>query len=272
MVRIGDVEVGPGHPLAIIAGPCVLEDEDETLELATMLEARCRALGLPLIFKASFDKANRTSVHSYRGPGLGLGLRWLAQVKEEVGVPVTTDVHLPEQAAVAAEVVDLIQIPAFLSRQTDLITAAAATRLPVNLKKGQFLAPSAMAHAVAKARSAGAGGVILTERGTTFGYGDLVVDMRAIPHMGALDVPVCFDATHSLQKPGALGHATGGEPALAGRLAGAAVFMGADLVFAEVHPDPSRARSDAASQLAVTDLPAFLEAVLVAASAVGRAP
>lgn len=267
-VTVGTIPIGDGHPLVLIAGPCVLEDLDATLRLAEGLRAAAEVAGVPLVFKASFDKANRTSRHSYRGPGLDTGLAWLARVRSESGLPVTTDIHLPSQAAAAAEVVDLLQIPAFLSRQTDLIAAAGATGLPVNLKKGQFLAPEAMAYQADKAQ--GAAGVLLTERGTSFGYGDLVVDMRAIPRMRALGHPVCFDATHSTQRPGALGDATGGEPALAPLLAAAAVAMGADAVFAEVHADPPRARSDAASQLPLTALPALLTRLVAASDVAGR--
>ncbi|MBN2799184.1 MAG: 3-deoxy-8-phosphooctulonate synthase [Deltaproteobacteria bacterium] len=264
-LAVAHLSIGEGQPLALIAGPCVLEDLDETLFLA---EALARLAGdTPLIFKASFDKANRTSRSSYRGPGLDLGLEWLARVKAETGLPLTTDIHLPEQAAVTAEVVDLLQIPAFLARQTDLLVAAGATGLPVNLKKGQFLAPSDMGHAREKALSAGASGVMLTERGASFGYGDLVVDLRSIPRMAALGSPVCFDATHSTQRPGALGDRSGGDASLAPRLAMAAVVMGAHAVFAEVHPDPARARSDAATQLALGDFAAFLRGLRRAAEA-----
>ncbi len=201
--------------------------------------------GRPLVFKASFDKANRSSLDAFRGPGLQEGLRLLAEVKERTGLAITTDVHEPGQCEAVAQVADLIQIPAFLARQTDLITAAAATGRPVNIKKGQFLAPSAMAHAADKARRAGDGGVLLTERGTSFGYGDLVVDMRAITLMSRF-APVVFDATHSVQQPG--DGVTGGQREFVLPLVRAAVAVGAHAVFAEVHPDPDRARSDAGSQ------------------------
>ena len=250
--------IGDGA-LTIIAGPCVIESEQETLALARTLKATCGALGLQLIFKASFDKANRTSVRSFRGPGLSEGLRILSEVRRQIGVPITTDIHHPEQAAAVAEVVDLIQIPAFLCRQTDLLLAAGSTGRPVNIKKGQFLAPWDMAPAVEKVRSAGAEGVMLTERGTSFGHNDLVVDFRGLAHMSALGVPVCFDATHSTQKPGAAGDATGGERALAPMLARAAVGAGVDAVFMEVHPDPERARSDAATQQSVDGIQSTLK-------------
>jgi len=237
--------------LTVIAGPCVIESEGQTLELAQALKSACDGLGLSLIFKASFDKANRTSVASFRGPGLGEGLRILGEVRRRLGVPITTDIHHPEQAAAVAAVADLIQIPAFLCRQTDLLVAAGSTGRPVNIKKGQFIAPWDMAPAIEKARGAGAGGVMLTERGTSFGHNDLVVDFRGLAHMAALGVPVCFDATHSTQKPGAMGDATGGERSLAPLLARAAVAAGVDAVFMEVHSDPDNARSDAATQQSV---------------------
>jgi 2-dehydro-3-deoxyphosphooctonate aldolase (KDO 8-P synthase) len=247
-----------GGALVVIAGPCVIESAQQTLDLAETLKSACARVGLPFVFKASFDKANRTSGAAFRGPGLVEGLEVLADVRRRIGVPVTTDIHHPEQAAPVAEVVDLIQIPAFLCRQTDLLIAAGASGIPVNIKKGQFLAPWDMAPVVEKVRSAGRGGVMLTERGTSFGHNDLVVDFRGLAHMAALGVPVCFDATHSTQKPGAAGDATGGEREMAPMLARAAVGAGVDAVFLEVHPDPERARSDAATQQDVQGIGATL--------------
>ena len=239
--------IGDGA-LTIIAGPCVIESEDQTMAVAKALKVLCVERGLSLVFKASFDKANRTSGASFRGPGLTEGLRILGDVRRQLGVPVTTDIHHPEHAAAVAEVVDLIQIPAFLCRQTDLLLAAGATGRPVNVKKGQFLAPWDMAPVIEKVRSGGAGGVMVTERGSSFGHNDLVVDFRGLAHMATMGVPVCFDATHSTQRPGSAGNATGGDRALAPLLARAAVGAGVDAVFLEVHPDPARARSDAATQ------------------------
>jgi 2-dehydro-3-deoxyphosphooctonate aldolase (KDO 8-P synthase) len=247
-VSVGEVVVGDGRPLALIGGPCVIEDEAMTHRIATRLHAICAAAGVPLIFKASFDKANRTSASSFRGPGLREGLRILADVRRDVGIPVTTDVHEVWQAEEVGAVVDLVQVPAFLCRQTDLLVACGATGKPVNVKKGQFVAPRDMAHAVEKV----GGPVILTERGTTFGYGDLVVDFRGIAQMRALGVPVCFDATHSAQKPG--GGVTGGGREHVPALARAAVAVGVDLVFAEIHEDPANAKSDAATQLPIDEV------------------
>lgn len=256
-MRVGPYTFGPEQPVALIAGPCVLEDLDETLFLAEAIQRQVGAR--PLVFKASFDKANRTRANAYRGPGLALGLEWLAIIKEKTGLLITTDIHLPEQAAAVAKIADLVQIPAFLARQTDLLAEAGATGLPVNIKKGQFLAPEVMGSAREKALNAGASGVLLTERGTTFGYGDLVVDMRAIPRMMALGSPVCFDCTHSLQAPGPEG--SGGSAELAPRMAAASIVMGASVIFAEVHPEPWRARSDAATQLPLARLGALLERI-----------
>lgn len=242
--------IGDGS-LTVVAGPCVIESASQTLEVAQTLMTACASLGLQLVFKASFDKANRTSLNSYRGPGLLEGLEILGEVRRRIGVAVTTDIHHPEQAGPVAEVVDLLQIPAFLCRQTDLLLAAGETGRPVNIKKGQFLAPWDMAPAVQKVRSAGARGVMLTERGSSFGHNDLVVDFRGLAHMSALGVPVCFDATHSSQRPGSAGDVTGGDRDLAPLLARAAVGAGVDAVFLEVHPNPAQARSDAATQQAL---------------------
>jgi len=228
----------------VIAGPCVIEGEASTLSIAGRLKEISAELSISLVLKASFDKANRTSIDSYRGPGLERGLAILRQVKQSTGLPVTTDIHEPDQAAPVAEVCDLLQIPAFLARQTDLLQAAAKTGRAVHVKKGQFLAPWDMKHVVGKLAAAGCRHVLLCERGTFFGYGRLVNDLRAIPQMQALGVPVVFDATHSVQEPGGLGAATGGNRAMVEPLARAAVAVGTDGLFFETHPDPDHAKSD----------------------------
>ena len=233
----------------VLAGPCVIENREITLATASALAAVAARLGLPLVFKSSFDKANRTSVTSFRGPGLDEGLSILAEVKRETGLPVVTDIHHPEQAAPVAEVADVLQIPAFLCRQTDLLVAAAATGRVVNIKKGQFLAPWDMKNAVDKVRASGNDNVWLTERGSTFGYNNLVVDMRSITEMKKFDVPVVFDATHSVQIPGGLGEASGGQREYVPVLASAAVAAGADGVFMETHPDPDKALCDGPNSL-----------------------
>lgn len=248
-VRVGDRLVGAGQPLYVIAGPCVLEDPDEMLATAEALAATCARLGLGYCFKSSFAKDNRTSAGSYRGPGLQEGLRLLARIARAVGVPVLTDIHHPEEAAAAAEVAEVLQIPAFLCRQTSLLEAAGRTGKVVNVKKGQFLAAADMAHAAAKVRAAGADRVLLTERGSFFGYRDLVVDFRSTQVMRQAGCPVVFDATHSVQSPGSTGTTTGGTPALIPLLSRCGVAAGADAVFLEVHPEPARALSDAGSQL-----------------------
>jgi len=241
---IGPYRCGHRQPLVVIAGPCVLEDEAGTLAVAQRLRMLAETLRVPLVFKASFDKANRTSVNSYRGPGLAAGLQVLGRVKQATGLPVTTDIHEPGQAAPVAEVCDLIQVPAFLARQTDLLEAAARTGRPVHVKKGQFLAPWDMAHVVAKLEAFGCRHVLLCERGTFFGYGRLVNDMRAIPQMQSLGAPVVFDATHSVQEPGGMGSSTGGNRDMVEPLARAAVAMGVDALFFETHPQPELALSD----------------------------
>jgi 2-dehydro-3-deoxyphosphooctonate aldolase (KDO 8-P synthase) len=248
-VKLGEMTIGGGSPFVLIAGPCVIEDEHETFDLAARLTELARLLHVPFIFKASYDKANRTSDSSFRGPGLHEGLRVLADIKARLGVPILTDIHEPAQARAAADVVDVLQIPAFLSRQTDLIVAAAATGRVVNIKKGQFLAPDDVRHAVAKVVNAGNPRVIVTERGTSFGYHNLVVDMRAFPIMRGAGVPVVFDVTHSLQLPGGGDGVTGGQAEFIEPLASAGVASGVDGVFLEVHDDPSRARSDAQNAL-----------------------
>ncbi len=262
-VSIGPVSIGRGRPLALIGGPCVMEPDDMTLRIARRLVSICGDLGVPLIFKASFDKANRTSKSSYRGPGMHEGLKVFERVKAETGLPVTTDVHESHQAGPIAEVVDLLQIPAFLARQTDLLEAAAATGRPVNVKKGQFMAPWDMRHVVAKLMEAdGAGGVLLTERGTTFGYGRLVNDMRAIPQMQETGAPVVFDATHSVQLPSAGQGVSSGERAMVPYLAKAAVAAGCDALFLEVHPEPEKALSDGPNALRLDDLEGLLRTCL----------
>jgi|KBSSwiStaDraftv2_1062776.scaffolds.fasta_scaffold26126_5 2-dehydro-3-deoxyphosphooctonate aldolase (KDO 8-P synthase) len=262
-IRIAEgVEAGGGAPLLVIAGPDSIESEGHALAMARALAEIAKARGVSLVYKSSFDKANRTSATSFRGPGLEAGLSILARVKKETGLPVTTDFHTPDQAAKLAPVVDLLQVPAMLSRQTDMLVAAAATGRPVNVKKGQFLAPWDMGPAIAKARSAGQGGVMVTERGATFGYNNLVVDFRGIPRMRALGVPVCFDATHSVQLPGGQGDASGGERAFIAPLARAAVAVGVDAVFFEVHDDPAKALCDGPSQLPLAAFPAILDGIL----------
>jgi 2-dehydro-3-deoxyphosphooctonate aldolase (KDO 8-P synthase) len=258
-VTIGPVTIGGGHPLVLIGGPCVIESEAHAIELGGAIAEVARRRGVPYVFKASFDKANRTSVLSYRGPGLDAGLKVLAEVKARVGVPVLTDIHEPGQAAPAAEVADVLQIPAFLCRQTDLLLAAAATGRAVNVKKGQFLAPQDMRHAVAKITSAGNQRIILTERGTSYGYHNLVVDMRAFPIMRSFGYPVVFDVTHSLQLPGAGDGVTAGQAEYIGTLAPAGVAAGVDGVFLEIHENPSKAKSDAQNALALDRLDGLLQ-------------
>jgi len=248
-VQAGSVTLGGGAPLALIAGPCVIEGEAETLRTAETVAAIASRCGVPCIFKASYDKANRTSLGAFRGPGLAEGLRVLAEVKKRFNLAILTDIHEPSQAGPAADVADVLQIPAFLSRQTDLLVAAARTGRAVNIKKGQFLAPDDVRHAIAKVTAQGNPQVFVTERGVSFGYHNLVVDMRAFPMMRALGVPVVFDVTHSLQLPGAGQGETGGQAEFIEPLASAGVAAGVDGVFLEVHPDPPRARSDAQNAL-----------------------
>ena len=243
----------------LIAGPCVLESEALALEIAERLRDACGPYPVNLIFKGSFDKANRTSIDAYRGPGLEAGLEILRSVRRRTGLPVTTDIHEPGQAAAVGEVCAVIQIPAFLARQTDLLVAAAATGRVVHVKKGQFLAPGDMRHVVAKLESAGSGGVLLCERGTFFGYGRLVNDMRSLPEMRALGTPVVFDATHSVQEPGGLGSATGGNRAMVEPLARAAIAVGVDGLFFETHPDPQASPSDGPNMVPLSDFAAMLD-------------
>ncbi len=248
-VRVGAFTIGGGHPLAFILGPCVIESPAHALDMAAAVKETATRCAAPVIFKASFDKANRTSGSSFRGPGLESGLRTLADIKSRTGLPILTDSHEPGQAALAAEIADVLQIPAFLSRQTDLIVAAAQTGAVVNIKKGQFLAPKDMRHVVAKVEAAGNQRVLVTERGTSFGYNNLIVDMRALPMLHELGYPVVFDVTHSLQLPGGGEGVTAGLAEYIEPLASAGVAAGVDAVFMEVHEEPSRARSDAANAL-----------------------
>lgn len=261
VVRIGNYRCGPGQPMTLIAGPCVIESVDLCLEIARSVARSCAQLGIQYIFKASFDKANRTSAGSFRGPGIEEGLGVLAEVKSQVGCPVTTDIHLPEQAVEAAKVCDLLQIPAFLARQTDLLVACAATGRPLNVKKGQFMAPSDMKYVVDKVQRAGTGGLMLCERGTFFGYGRLVNDMTGLPAMRALGVPVLFDATHSVQQPGGMGGSTGGNRAMVEPLARAAAAVGVDGFFFETHPDPDRSPSDGPNMVPLADFHGVLTRV-----------
>jgi len=247
-VQIGGVAIGDG-PLLLIAGPCVIESEAHAVGIARAIRDIAARCGVPFVFKASYDKANRTSLGSFRGPGLAEGLRILGKVRDEVGVPVLTDIHEPAHAAPVAAVADVLQIPAFLCRQTDLLIAAAQTGRAVNIKKGQFLAPSDMRHAAAKVAAAGNDRVILTERGTSFGYHNLVVDMRSLPMMRSLGYPVIYDVTHSLQLPGAGDGVTAGQAEFIEPLARAGVAAGVDGVFMEVHERPEQARSDAQNAL-----------------------
>ena len=257
-VRIGEIVIGGGHPFVLIAGPCVIESERHASDLAVRLTDVTGRLRVPFIFKASYDKANRTSGQSFRGPGLDEGVRVLAAIKDRCHVAILTDIHEPSHAAAAAEVADVLQIPAFLSRQTDLLVAAARTGRVVNIKKGQFLAPDEVTHAVAKVIAAGNPRVIVTERGTSFGYHNLVVDMRAFPMMRELGVPVVFDVTHSLQLPGAGDGVTTGLAQYIEPLASAGVAAGVDGVFLEVHDNPSQAKSDAGNALSLDRLEPLL--------------
>jgi 2-dehydro-3-deoxyphosphooctonate aldolase (KDO 8-P synthase) len=257
-VSAGSVSFGTGFPLAFILGPCVIESESHAVDIALALKEIAVRVGVPVVFKASFDKANRTSIKSYRGPGLTEGLRVLGRVRERTSLPILTDIHEPGQAAAAAEVADVLQIPAFLSRQTDLIVSAARTGRAINVKKGQFLAPQDMAHVIAKITESGNHKVLVTERGVSFGYNNLVVDPRAFPMLRALGYPVVFDVTHSLQLPGAGDGVTAGLAEYIEPMAQAGVAAGVDGVFMEVHEDPSRAKSDAANALRLDRLEPLL--------------
>lgn len=267
-VRVGAVEIGGGRRFALIAGPCVIENDEHPFYMAEKIQAITADLGIPYIFKASFDKANRTALDSFRGPGLEKGLRILASVREQFGVPVTTDVHELHQAEPAGASVDLLQIPAFLCRQTDLVLACAQTGKAINIKKGQFLAPWDIAHAAEKARSTGNPNVLVTERGTTFGYNNLVVDMRGFPIMRESGTPLVFDVTHSLQLPGGAGKSSSGQSRYIPELASAGVACGVDALFMEVHDAPDRALSDGPNACPLSALPGLLERLVAIESAV----
>jgi len=257
-VRFAGLTVGGGAPLLVIAGPCVIESESHAIETAIEASGIAARAGVQYVFKASYDKANRTSSSSFRGPGLREGLRVLSRVREQAKVPILTDIHEPSQAAPVAEVADVLQIPAFLSRQTDLLVAAAKTGRVVNIKKGQFLAPNDMRHAIDKVTGAGNTDVIVTERGFSFGYNNLVVDMRAFPMLRALGYPVVYDVTHSLQLPGAGNGVTAGQAEYIAPMASAGVAAGVDGVFLEVHQEPARAKSDAQNALRLDALEPLL--------------
>jgi 2-dehydro-3-deoxyphosphooctonate aldolase (KDO 8-P synthase) len=268
--RIGSYRCGAGEKLLVIAGPCVIENETLTLSIAERLAAAAHDLPIQLVFKASFDKANRTSKTAFRGAGLEAGLNILAKVSQATGLPVTTDIHESHQAAPAAHVCSLLQVPAFLARQTDLLVAAARTGCAVHVKKGQFMAPAEMRHVVDKLANSGCENILLGERGTFFGYGRLVNDMRAIPQMQALGVPVIFDATHSVQEPGGLGSATGGNRAMVEPLARAAMAIGADALFCETHPDPDRSPSDGPNMVPLVEFIPMLRRLLAIRQAVSQ--
>jgi len=267
-VRIGDVTIGGGAPLALIGGPCAIEGESHAIMMAERLRTITAAAGVPFVYKSSYDKANRSSIHSYRGPGLKEGLRILARVKDETGLLVLSDVHDVSEVDPAAEVLDVLQVPAFLCRQTDLVQACARSGRPVNVKKGQFVAPRDMINVVEKVREAGSEDLLLTERGTSFGYNNLVVDFRSLPIMRSMGYPVVFDATHSVQLPGGQGDRSGGERQYVQALARAAVAVGIDALFMEIHEDPDRTLpdgrplSDGPNMLRLDDLEALLRVCL----------
>ncbi len=261
--------VGEGQPLLLLAGPCVLESEEIAWQVAGEMQRICRDLGITYVFKASFDKANRTSLDSFRGPGIEKGLRLLGRIRQEIGVPVVSDVHDVSQIEMAAEVLDVIQIPAFLCRQTDLLVAAAHTGKVVNIKKGQFVSPWDMKYAVDKVKGAGNNRILLTERGSSFGYNNLVVDMRSFPAMRSLDCPVVFDATHSVQLPGGAGGSSGGQREFITPLARAAMAEGIDVLFMEVHPDPDVAMCDGPNSWPLDRAEWLLKQLLAVRKAVG---
>ncbi len=269
-VTVGGITFGGGGPLPLIAGPCVIESAGHAAAMARALRGIAARCGVPLVFKASYDKANRTSIAGFRGPGLAEGLKILEAIKADLDLPVLTDIHEPSQAAPVAEVADILQIPALLARQTDLIAAAAATGRPINLKKGQFMAPLDMRHAIAKATAGGNDQVIVTERGTSFGYHDLVVDVRSFPQLRSLGCPVVFDVTHSVQMPGVGDGASSGRPEFIEPLAAAGVAAGVDGLFLEVHDDPAHARSDGANALPLARLEPLLQRIGAIAEAARR--
>lgn len=260
-ISLGSLSLGAGNPLFLIAGPCVIESEAHARMLAEKVSQIAATAGVPYIFKASYDKANRSSVNSFRGPGLTEGLKILGKIKAELKVPILTDIHEPSHAAPAAEVADILQIPAFLARQTDLLVAAGKTGRIINIKKPQFVSPADMKNAVEKVASTGNTKIILTERGSTFGYQNLVVDFRGIPQMKKFGYPVVFDATHSVQLPGGQGHASGGQPEFIEPLARAAVAAGVDGLFLETHDNPAAALSDGANALPLAQLPVLLSRI-----------
>jgi 2-dehydro-3-deoxyphosphooctonate aldolase (KDO 8-P synthase) len=268
--EIGPYRCGSGQKLLVVAGPCVIESEALTLTIADRLSTIARDLPVQLVFKASFDKANRTSLSAYRGSGIDSGLRILAKVTQATGLPVTTDIHESQQAAAVGEVCTLLQVPAFLSRQTDLLLAAAKTGRAVHVKKGQFMSPGDMRYVVDKLAGAGCQNIILGERGTFFGYGRLVNDMRSIPLMQALGVPVIFDATHSVQEPGGLGGATGGNRAMVEPLARSAMAIGADGLFCETHPEPDRSPSDGPNMVRLDDFGPLLRRLIEIRTLIGQ--
>ena len=275
-VRIGAVTIGGGAPLALIGGPCAIENEKHALMVAERLQRLTADAGVPFIYKSSYDKANRSSIHSYRGPGLTEGLRILQKVKDETGLAVLSDVHAVSEVAPAAQVLDVLQVPAFLCRQTDLIVACARSGRPVNVKKGQFVAPRDMVNVVEKVRASGSEDLLLTERGTSFGYNNLIVDFRGLPIMRAFGYPVVFDATHSVQMPGGQGDRSGGERQYVQALARAAVAVGVDALFMEIHEDPDRTLedgrplSDGPNMLRLDDLPRLLDELRAIAAGPGR--
>ncbi|MFQ5790924.1 MAG: 3-deoxy-8-phosphooctulonate synthase [Acidobacteriota bacterium] len=269
-VQVGGTTFGAGNPFVLIAGPCVIENDRHPFEMAQRLSQLTRNLGVPYIFKASFDKANRTSRESFRGPGLRAGLQILAEIRERFEVPVTTDVHEPHQAEAVAEVVDLLQIPAFLCRQTDLIVACARTGKPVNIKKGQFLAPWDAVHALDKAAASGNCNLLITERGTSFGYNNLVVDFRGFPILRETGYPLVFDVTHSLQLPGGAGKWSAGQSRFIPELASAGVAAGVDGVFMEVHDEPARALSDGPNSCPLDQLASILHRLKAIEKAIGE--
>ncbi len=263
LAKVGNsVTVGSGKPLTLIAGPCVIENRDLVFEVAEAVNAICKKLGVQYIFKASFDKANRTSASTFRGPGVAAGLAVLQEVKDKLGLPVLTDIHESSHVAQVAEVVDVLQIPAFLCRQTDLLMAAAATGKAINVKKGQFLSPQEMSQVAQKLRTAGVENLMLTERGNSFGYNTLVVDFRSLPQLQSFGCPVIFDATHSVQQPGGQGGTSGGQREYVAPLARAAVAVGVDGLFMEIHPNPDKALSDGPNMLPLHRLEPLLKQLL----------
>ena len=262
------IRIGPDQPLLLLAGPCVLESGEMAWEIAQEMKAICRRLGISYVFKASFDKANRTSLDSFRGPGLEKGLRQLGRIREEVGVAVVSDIHEPGHVEMAADYLDIVQIPAFLCRQTDLLVAAAKSGKTVNLKKGQFVSPWDMEHAVNKLRAAGCERILLTERGASFGYNNLVVDMRSLPVMRSIGCPVIYDATHSVQLPGGMGGSSGGQREFIPPLTRAAMAAGIDGLFMEVHPDPDKALCDGPNSWPLDKVEILLKQLLKVRAAV----